>query len=123
MRQELRVGVLLELGEGLQGFVLELNCFIEILLATVYCCDFNVTVPNLLRLGAKRHLVELPGLAEDVQGRLVVLLTEVDLANDLEDLAVRWVCVSQDLLVHLEGFLEQAQRILEVTRLHVAVAE
>ena len=83
-------------------------------------CDLYVTVANLLALAAKGHLVEFPSLAEHVKSRLVVFLPEVHLADDLQDLAIRWVVVSEDLLVHLQRLLQQRKRILEVSRLHVA---
>ena len=51
-------------------------------------CDLNVTVANLLRLGAESHFEELPGLTKHVEGPLVVTLTQVDLGDDLEDLAI-----------------------------------
>ena len=83
-------------------------------------CDLYVAVANLLALTAKGHLVEFPSLAEHVKSRLVVFLPQVHLADDLQDLAIRWVVVSEDLLVHFQRLLQQRQRILEVSRLHIA---
>ena len=67
---------------------MELDGFIHVLLLCVNRCDLNVTVANLLRLGAESHFEELPGLTKHVEGPLVVTLTQVDLGDDLEDLAI-----------------------------------
>ena len=52
--------------------------------------------------GGACHLVEFPGLAEDVQCRLEVFLAQVYLPDHLQNLAVRRMRFTQDLLVHLE---------------------
>ena len=66
VRQELRVGVLFELGERLQCLTLELDGFFDVFFTVMHSCDLNVTVAHLFRLSAESHLVELPGFAKDV---------------------------------------------------------
>lgn len=88
MRQELRVRVFLKLSKRLQCLVLELDGLLEVLLTIMDGRNLDVTVANLLRLGAKCHLVELPGLTKHVQSRFMILLSQVDLADNLQDLPV-----------------------------------
>ena len=120
MGQELGVGILFELLERLQSFLLELDGFFHVFFAAVHRRDFNVAVSDLLALRPECHLVEFPGLAEDIERRFMVFLSQVDLSDHLENLTVRGVCVAEDLLVHLEGLLEERQGIFVVASLHVA---
>ena len=102
MRQELSIRILLKLRKRLKSLALELDRLVLVFFATMYRRNFNVTVANLLGLGPKCHLVEFPSLAEDVQRSLEVFLAEVDLTNHLQNLAVRRMRFTQDLLVHFE---------------------
>jgi len=86
--QELCVGVLFEGLKCLQGFFLELNGLLQVLLAVVHARNLDVAIADLLALGAERHLIEFPGLTQHVQGRLVVFLSQVHLTDNLQDLPV-----------------------------------
>lgn len=81
--------------------------------------DLDVTVTYLLRLCAKCHLIELPCLTEDVQCTLIVLLTQVNLSNHLQDLTIWRMGLTKDLFVHFKRLLQQWECIFKVSRLHV----
>ena len=89
----------------------------------MHACNLDVAIANLFALTAKSHLVKLPSLAEHIKSSLVVFLSQVYLADHLQDLAIRRVVVSEDLLVHLQRFFQQRERILKVSRLHVAATQ
>ena len=62
----------------------------------------NVAVSNLLGLRTESHLVELPSLSENIKRRLKIFLAEVNLSDDLQNLAIGRMSVTKNLLVHLQ---------------------
>ena len=84
MRQELCVGVLLNLAEDLECLLLEPDGFFKVSFLVVDIGNFEVAIADLLGHLSERHLEEFPGVCEYIQGPFKVFLSEVDLANNLE---------------------------------------
>ena len=83
-------------------------------------CQLKVDSADFEAAGAELPLVDLPDLEEQVRRRLVIPEPLVDMAHGNVDEAVGVVLLAHDLLVHLQRFLEERERILEVACLHVA---
>lgn len=65
----------------------------------------------------------LDGLLDGLDGAVELALAHADLADNHENLAVAFVSLPHDLLVHFVRLFEQTQRIFKVASLHVASSQ
>lgn len=66
---------------------------------------------------------DITGLLDRLDCFIELLLSDADLADDHQDLAVTLVLVAHYLFVHFVRFLKQGQSVFVVTCLHVAISE
>ncbi len=91
----------LELLEDLEGLLLVLDGLIVLLLLEVDSGEFVVDLGYGLALAAVLSLAQLPDGAHDIEGLVIVFLLCVNMRNDSVNVAIRYVFISQHLLVHL----------------------
>jgi len=104
--QEVSVRELFILRKYFVSSLLIFHCLFQILFLVVDLGNLDANIACLLGTLSKVIFIHFPGVEQNGERSLVVLLLRVHLSDDHVDLSIRGVRFTHDLPVHLQGFLE-----------------